>query len=116
MCGYANRQYTLGEEITENLECSAFRRAMRLAKGTLLILDQTAAPFDRIWCLYELCKTLLDSQMLLDVTAMVIAPQHPDLGHKGRFPIYAEWPSPSPKDFVSLKEQENPSTLRSNVC
>ncbi len=45
VCGYANRQYRLQEEICENLENSAFRRAMRLAKGTLLLLE---CP-QRIW-------------------------------------------------------------------
>ena len=53
------------------MENSAFRRAMKLAKGTLLVLDEEAKPFDRIWCDYELCKTLLDSKVLLDIVTSV---------------------------------------------
>jgi len=71
VCGYANRQYKLGEEICGDLENSAFRRAMRLAKGTLLVLDKDAVAFDRIWCDFELAKTLVEPKMMLDIVTMV---------------------------------------------
>jgi len=71
VCGYANRQYRLQEEICDNLENSAFRRAMRLSKGTLLILDKDACPFDRIWCDFELSKTLVEPKLTLDMVTIV---------------------------------------------
>jgi len=44
---------------------------MRLAKGTLLVLDKDAVAFDRIWCDFELAKTLVEPKMMLDIVTMV---------------------------------------------
>jgi len=104
VCGYANRQYTLSEEIGDSLENSAFRRAMKLAKGTLLVLDEEAKPFDRIWCDYELCKTLLDSKVLLDIVTSV------DIGNGKREPVLlSEGSHPHESAHAkSLREQRFP--------
>ena len=48
VCGYANRQYNLAEEICGDVEHTAFRRAMRLAKGALSVFDTDAVAFDRV--------------------------------------------------------------------
>eukprot|EP00928_Gymnodinium_smaydae_P044490 TRINITY_DN29677_c0_g1_i1.p1 TRINITY_DN29677_c0_g1~~TRINITY_DN29677_c0_g1_i1.p1 ORF type:complete len:1138 (+),score=115.39 TRINITY_DN29677_c0_g1_i1:27-3440(+) len=67
VCAYANRQHDLGTDMASNPEDSSFRRAMNEAVGVLLILDESATPFHRIWCDYELYKTMLDSNKCLDV-------------------------------------------------
>jgi hypothetical protein len=54
----------LGSDITVDPEESAFRRAMKLSVGTLLCLDETAKAFERIWCDYELFKTISSTKEL----------------------------------------------------
>ena len=57
VCGYAIRQHAVGLDVTDDPEESAFRRAMKLADGVLLVLDENAIPFDRIWCDSEFFKS-----------------------------------------------------------
>ena len=61
ICAYANDQYDLSSDIDANPDNTAFRKAMRLARGTLLMLDSNIMPFRRIWCDFELAKTLEES-------------------------------------------------------
>ena len=42
------------------LEDSSFFRAMGKARGTLSVLDRNAVSFTRIWCVFELYKSLAD--------------------------------------------------------
>lgn len=44
-------------------------KAMSVAKGVLLVLDGGGVPFERIWCDYELFKTVSNSEKLLDIAA-----------------------------------------------
>ena len=56
-CAYANRQHDLAKELVMDPSQTSFFRAMKLASGVLLILDDKATPFTRIWCAYEeYCK------------------------------------------------------------
>merc|ERR1712072_1594376 len=66
VCGYANRQHDLEGEMSDDPEGSSFRKAMKLTKGTLLVLDAKGMPFQRIWCDFELDKTIM-SETPLDV-------------------------------------------------
>ncbi|CAK9117404.1 unnamed protein product [Durusdinium trenchii] len=60
VCGYANRQHELQQEIGSDLKDSSFYQALQVADGILLILDQEAKPFSRIWCDYELYAAITD--------------------------------------------------------
>jgi len=53
VCAYANNQHELGTDIGADPRQSSFSKAMELSKGMLLILDDAATPFCRIWCLFE---------------------------------------------------------------
>jgi len=72
VCAYANNQHALGAEIVADPSQSSFARAMRIARGVLLVLDADAKPFTRVWCCYEesVAVTSMDSQrarLLLDI-------------------------------------------------
>jgi hypothetical protein len=68
VCAYANRQHDLGMDIAKDPEESSFRKAMRMANGVLLILDESATPFKRIWCDFELYTTIRDEKAMDIVT------------------------------------------------
>lgn len=70
VCAYANRQHDLTVDITSDPECSSFRRAMRVSKGLLLVLDSQATPFRRIWCDFELYKTISVDKKPLDIVTL----------------------------------------------
>lgn len=62
VCAYGNNQWDLSD-ITMDPRESGFTRAMTIAKGrTITILDSDGTVFTRIWCVYELYLTLIDSQ------------------------------------------------------
>ena len=74
VCAYANRQHSLGDELTLDPRDSSFYKAMQLSKGILLILDHQATPFTRLWCAFEeyVALTEMDqgsqsSRKLLDI-------------------------------------------------
>jgi len=75
ICAFANSQHDLGIEIADDPEKSSFRKAMQVARGVLLLLDHEATPFQRIWCDYELYKTVLDDSKDLDIVTMGDDPQ-----------------------------------------
>jgi len=69
-CAYANRQHDLNREINvPNLMDTSFYKAMQIADGVLLILDSAATPFTRIWCSFELYKTVTTDKLLDIATA-----------------------------------------------
>ena len=59
VCAHANNQHDLTAEISDDLMQTSFYRAMRLAQGTLSVIDASAGCFDRIWCVYELYQSLV---------------------------------------------------------
>lgn len=61
MCAHANNQHDLTAEISDDLSQTSFYRAMRLARGTVSVIDSSAGCFDRIWCVYELYQSLVGS-------------------------------------------------------
>ncbi|CAE7691220.1 CACNA1F [Symbiodinium sp. CCMP2592] len=75
VCGYANRQHELDQEISVNVVETSFYTALREAKGLLLILDNQATPFSRIWCDFELCTAIMSRDMGLDIVT-TIPPKH----------------------------------------
>ena len=58
VCAYANNQHNLAGEISEDLSQTSFYRAMRLARGTVSVIDAGGVAFSRIWCVYELFSSL----------------------------------------------------------
>merc|ERR1719506_2702062 len=62
-------------DMSNDPESSSFRKAMRLAGGVLLILDNAATPFKRIWCDFEIYSTLTNGKML-DIVSMLPADNH----------------------------------------
>jgi hypothetical protein len=48
VCAFGNNQHDLVSEIVDDLQQTSFARAMRLARGTVSILDSAAACFGRI--------------------------------------------------------------------
>ena len=70
VCGYANRQHELELEIGKNITESSFYKALHVADGLLLILDQDATPFSRIWCDYELYASITAPDKMLDIVTM----------------------------------------------
>lgn len=72
VCAYANRQWSLGQELTMDPRQTSFFKAMQLSIGVLLILDSAATPFSRIWCAFEEAIALTQSEgrekmLLLDI-------------------------------------------------
>jgi hypothetical protein len=53
VCAYANNQHELEAAITKDPMESSFLKALALAVGVLLILDPSATPFKRLWCMFE---------------------------------------------------------------
>jgi len=68
ICAYANRQYDLKSDIAGDVRNTSFYKAMRLADGVLLFLDQHARSFARIWCCFEIYTALSDEKKLDLVT------------------------------------------------
>lgn len=53
VCAYANNQHHLEADVGENPRRSSFYRAMQRCEGVVLLLDDQATPFRRIWCCFE---------------------------------------------------------------
>ncbi len=58
ICAYANNQWNLGDHVTADPAQSAFTKAMDISEGTISILDKDGVVFSRVWCIYELYRTL----------------------------------------------------------
>ena len=50
MCAYANRQWSLAGDVTDDPSQTSFHRAMRLSFGTIAIVDRNGMYFSRVWC------------------------------------------------------------------
>ena len=58
VCAYANNQWGLTENITEDPKKSIFTKAIRVASHRMVsILDEGGETFRRIWCGFELNLT-----------------------------------------------------------
>lgn len=62
VCAYANNQHKLGGEISSDPADSSFRKAMRLCKGTVSIVDSSCTIYSRIWCNYEVFVSIEKNQ------------------------------------------------------
>jgi hypothetical protein len=71
VCAYANRQHALADDVAADPKDSSFYKALLLAKGLLLVLDDAANAFSRIWCAFEQSVALEDNNratpMLMDI-------------------------------------------------
>eukprot|EP00435_Cladocopium_sp_Y103_P000911 s5274_g1.t1 len=71
--GWENAVLSQGEEISANPRGTSFYKAMKLIVGVVLILDQNATPFERIWCCFEESIAVEERNtgmpLLLDVAA-----------------------------------------------
>ena len=80
VCAYANRQHSLSKELTADPRQTSFFKAMQLALGVLLILDDETAlsdgatAFTRIWCGFEEFVAVThdgrDTPLLFDICAV----------------------------------------------
>ena len=66
VCAYANAQWKLDEYLSDDPANTAFAKAMEISKGTISILDKDGIVFNRVWCIYELYRTMLDSANVTD--------------------------------------------------
>ena len=53
VCAYANNQWKLSEELSDDPAKSSFARAMHNCEGTIAIVDKNANIFTRVWCGFE---------------------------------------------------------------
>jgi len=68
ICAYANRQWDLAGEIVDDPKESSFARALKLADGTIAVIDAKAEYFTRIWCCFEIFISIIkddDSKLRL---------------------------------------------------
>jgi hypothetical protein len=52
---YANNQHKIADEMLTN----PFLKAMSICKGTISILDAGCVVYSRIWCIFELFKSVM---------------------------------------------------------
>ena len=52
----ANNQHNIAEEMLTN----PFLKAMKICEGTISILDAGYVVYSRIWCIFELFKSVMD--------------------------------------------------------
>lgn len=73
VCAYANKQWNVTEEVSDDPELTSFRRAIALSEGTVSILDPRATCYTRVWCCFEIFVTLEigDGQQLYDIYTVV---------------------------------------------
>lgn len=74
VCAYANNQHELGRDLTRDPRETSFYRAMQLSRGVVLVLDEAATPFVRVWCCFEESVALSESEraerLLLDIATV----------------------------------------------
>jgi hypothetical protein len=71
VCAHANRQWSLYADLAEDPRASSFHRAMRLARGTIALIDPDGAYFSRVWCCYEVHVALTMEDAERDAGALV---------------------------------------------
>ena len=59
VCAHANNQHKLAGEIVDDLSQTSFARAINLAKGTVSVIDTGAVSYTRLWCVFELYRSLV---------------------------------------------------------
>ena len=62
VCAYANNQHDLASVNAPTLEETSFYKALKLAEGTVSILDRDGMCFKRVWCSYECFITLTQTE------------------------------------------------------
>lgn len=108
VCGYANRQHELELEIGRDITESSFYKALNVADGLLLILDQDATPFSRIWCDYELYASITAPDKMLDIVTMAQLPGKSQAGAQ----MLSKSPLPGESAVAkSVREQSFPLSL-----
>mgnify|MGYP003320066905 CR=1 FL=1 len=60
VCAYANNQHDLASVNAPTLEETSFYKALKLAEGTVSILDRNGVVFSRVWCCYEIYVSLAE--------------------------------------------------------
>ena len=87
---YANNQHKIVEEMKTN----PFLKAMKIVEGTVSILDSNCVVYSRIWCVYELYKSLMgqNEKYKFDIYTdfslnSALGITHGIRGMEGRFPI-----------------------------
>lgn len=73
VCGYANNQHNLNQDINPNPQKTSFYMALRQCEGMLLCLDTLGTPFHRIWCCFEQAMVVHEehSDLFLDIATVV---------------------------------------------
>lgn len=56
--------------VCEAVEETSFYLALKKSQGLLLLLDEEATPFKRIWCDFELYSAMTTARMELDLVAV----------------------------------------------
>ena len=69
ICASANNQHDLGEELRTGDR--AFRRAMLMCEGVLLVLDSVGTPFERCWCCFEVSMATWNAGIAITTAKMV---------------------------------------------
>jgi len=109
VCAYANNQHDLGAEITADPKDSAFFKAMQECEGVVVVLDEDATPFTRIWCCFEQAVAVQGKKLLLDfVTVHQGFPQLLTDGLSASDQLSSSYP---PAREKTLRESEFPLNL-----
>lgn len=74
VCAYANRQWDLDGDLTDDPRQTSFARAMRLASGTIAVVDAAGQYFSRVWCCFEIFNSLQMKEEERDVKARANGP------------------------------------------
>ena len=61
VCAHANNEHDRASELSDDLDQSPFVRAIKQAKGIVSVIDSNGGCFERIWCVFELYKSLADT-------------------------------------------------------
>jgi len=74
VCAYANRLHALHESVSADpKQCSFYKALVLVDFKVLLILDENATAFRRIWCCFEEAMCVDQVRMPLDVSAQGVA-------------------------------------------
>lgn len=71
VCAYCNNQHELGVELSPNPCETSFYKAMQQCMGVVLVLDDQATPFTRIWCSFEASLCITNPALKFDIATIV---------------------------------------------
>jgi hypothetical protein len=59
ICTFSNNQWRIPEELGKEIRDSSFYHALQspLCRGAAMVMDDTALPLKRVWCLFEIMTT-----------------------------------------------------------